>query len=157
MTKPLTLEQKKKNAKARAAADNSSTPKAGQKAYAAEAGKLKKVLDKVTGAKAGTDKQPALIPTPSGRFEQRTIDGKEVLKETVSKDIQDAADYWFLKKIEEGRAKDSAKKGGEKLLQAMEFEDKTSVLVFNSELQRKVRVQILQGAEKLRVEKNVTE
>lgn len=142
MTKPLTLEQKKKN--------KSANTNAGHKGYAGEAKKLKKTLDKVSG-------QPALLPPPEGKFSQQAIDGSSTLKETVSKDIQQAADYWFLKKTEEGRAKDNAKKGGEKLLKLMEYEQKTSVLVFNSELQRKVRVQILQGAEKLRVEKSVTE
>lgn len=108
-------------------------------------------------AAAGTEgKQAPLLPPPAGKFEQKSIDGKTVIKETVSKDIQDAAEYWFGKKVEEGRAKDNAKKAGEKLLKLMEFEKKTSVLVYNSDLHRKVRINIIEGAEKLRVEKNVS-
>ena len=100
-------------------------------------------------------KQGLLLPPPDGKFVQKSVDGKTTVKETVSKEIQDAAEYWFGKKVEEARAKDSSKKAGEKLLQLMEFDKKTSVLVFNSDLQKKVRVKIIEGAEKLRIEKNV--
>lgn len=95
--------------------------------------------------------------TPSGdAYKQDKIDGSGTLRETASKEVQDAADYWFGKRVEEARAKDNSKKAGEKLLQLLEYEKKTSVIVFNSGENRKVRVNILQGADKLRVEKNIS-
>lgn len=117
----------------------------------------KKAGKKEEGKKEEGKRQDLLMKPPEGTFKQGKIDGSGTLRETASKEIQDAAEYWFGKKIEEGRAKDNAKKAGEKLLQLMEYEKKTSVLVFNSDLQKKVRVNIIEGAEKLRVEKNVSE
>lgn len=105
---------------------------------------------------AASGKENLLMDPPKGPFKQRSVDGKTTVKETVPKEMQDAAEYWFGKKAEEGRAKNNCKKAGEKLLKLMEAAKKTSIVVFNSDLQRKVRVNILQGAEKLKVEKNLS-
>lgn len=112
---------------------------------------------KVKKAKDGKEpKQETLMPPPDGKFKQDKVDGSGTLRETTEPEIQEAAEYWFGKKVEEARAKDNAKKAGEKLLALMESAGKSSVIVFNSDLQKKVRVNILQGADKLRMEKNVT-
>lgn len=109
------------------------------------------------GEAARGGKEDLLLETPEGKFSQDKVDGSGVLKETVSKEIQEAAEYWFGKKVEEARSKANVKKAGEDLLKLMEKEEKTAIVVFNSDLQRKVRVNILQGAEKLRIEKNIND
>ena len=114
-----------------------------------------KLKAKKSKKKISKTEQGVLIP-PGGPYKQDKVDGTGTLRETASKEVQEAADYWFGKKVEEARAKDNCKKAGEKLLQLMEYEKKTSVIVFNSEENRKVRVNILQGADKLRVEKNIS-
>ena len=98
-----------------------------------------------------------LMPPPKGPFKQNKVDGSGVLKQTAPKEIQDAADYWFGKKEEEARSKDNVKKAAESVLKLMEKAKITTVLVFNSTTQSKWRVNILQGAEKLKIEKNVTD
>ena len=103
----------------------------------------------------GGGKEGLLLPPPDGKFEQRSVDGKTIIKETVSKDIQEAANFYFAAKDQENKAKAKSKTAAEKLLQAMEFEKKTNVVVYNQEEKRKDRIQILQGEEKLKVEKNV--
>lgn len=118
----------------------------------------KKVKSSGKGNKANGEKGPkqdALMDPPKGGYKQDKVDGSGTLRETTEPEIQDAADYWFCKRVEEARAKDASKKAGEKVLALMESAGKTSVIVFNSEEQRKVRVNILQGADKLRVEKNI--
>jgi len=115
--------------------------------------KLKSKKGKKVAAKGG--KQDNLLPPPDGKFKQDKIDGSGTLRETTEPEIQEAADYWFGKKVEEARAKDASKKAAEKVLALMESAGKTTVIVFNTEEQRKVRVNILQGADKLRVEKNI--
>lgn len=107
-----------------------------------------------TATKNKESKQKTLLPIPKGAYyTQKDITGTKALKETCSKEIQEQADYWFCKKAEEARAKDATKKAGEKLLQLMEYDKKTSIVVFDSEAQCKRRINILQGAEKLKVEK----
>ena len=115
-----------------------------------------KIKTKKSKTKAKNPDQGNLLTPPDGTYKQDKIDGSGPLRETASAEIQEAADYWFGKRVEEARAKDNSKKAGEKLLQLLEFEKKTSVIVFNSEENRKVRVNILQGADKLRVEKNIS-
>lgn len=100
MTKPLTLEQKKKNAKARAAAENSSTSKsAAQKSYDAESKKNEKILDK---AKGGA--QPGLPLTP-GQLKLSGFDGSQ-LKATTPLSVQVAANTYFDCKSDVEKAKD---------------------------------------------------
>jgi hypothetical protein len=118
-------------------------------------GKLK---TKKSGKTANEEKGPkqGTLPLPAGgKYKQQKVDGSGTLRETTEPEIQEAADYWFGKKVEEARAKDNSKKAGEKLLLLMESANKTSVIVFNSDLQKKVRVNILQGADKLKVEKEI--
>jgi hypothetical protein len=100
--------------------------------------------------------QDLLLPPPDGKFKQDKVDGSGVLKETVSKEIQAAADYFFAKKAEESTLKATLKSAVDKLIQAMDFEEKTSVVVYNSEERRKDRINLMHGEEKLKVEKNIT-
>lgn len=111
--------------------------------------------EKKTGSEKTESKDGLLMPPPKGPFKQKSVDGKTTVKETVPKKMQDAAEYWFGKKVEEARAKSNVKKAGEDLLKLMEADKRTSIVVFNSDIQRKVRINILQGAEKLKVEKNI--
>ena len=111
----------------------------------------------MTTAAKEKPKQGELALPKGGKMQQKTIDGKGIVKETTDPKIQDAGDYWFGKKVEEARSKANVKKAGEDLLKLMEKEEKTAIVVFNSDLQRKVRVNILQGAEKLRIEKNIND
>jgi len=111
---------------------------------------------KAAGAANGKKDDGLLLPPPDGTFKQDKVDGSGTLRETTEPEIQEATDYWFGKKIEEARAKDASKKAAEKVLALMESAGKSSVVVFNSEEQRKVRVNILLGADKLRVEKNIS-
>lgn len=100
-------------------------------------------------------KQDNLLPPPDGKFKQDKVDGSGVLKETPSKEIQDRANNFFAAKTRESKAKADVKETAEKLLQQMEFEKKTVVLVYNDEEKRKDRIWVKQGEEKLKVEKNV--
>jgi len=101
-------------------------------------------------------KDGLLMPPPKGPFKQQSVDGKTTVKETVPKKMQDAAEYWFGKKVEEAWAKSKVKKAGEDLLKLMEADKRSTIVVFNSDMQRKVRINIMQGAERLKVEKNIS-
>jgi len=104
-----------------------------------------------TAANEKVGKQEDLnIPGRGEKYEQKSVDGKETVKETCPKPLQDAADYLSGKKVEEARAKDNVKKAAEKLLDLMEKSEKTSIVYFDTERNCKRRVNIIEAAEKLK-------
>lgn len=100
----------------------------------------------------GREKEDLLLKPPAGPFKQNKIDGTGPLKETASKEIQEAADTWFCKKSAENKYKAESKKAAEKLLKLMEYEKKTMITVYDSEEKKKKVVTIRQGEEKLKVQ-----
>jgi len=146
---PLTTKGKA-NARTAARAAGSAAPAA--KAAATD---TKAKDTKAKDAKAGT--QAPLLPPPAGPFKQKDITGKTNIKATASKQIQETAEYWFGKKRDLNIVKNRADVAAEKLTKLMDADKITSVVVFDSDLQKKVRVNLKQGAEKLSVSRVTVE
>ena len=68
-----------------------------------------KMKMKKSKKKAKNPDQGNLLAPPDCTYKQDKIDGSGPLRETASKDVQEAADYWFGKRVEEARAKDNSK------------------------------------------------
>lgn len=110
-------------------------------------------MPKTTATDKKGPKQAALMPPPDGEYKQKDITGTKDIRRTAPKAVQDAADYWFGKKVEFARAKNNAEKAAEDLLKVMEKHEVTMCTVFDSEAQCKKIVTIRMGEERLKVEK----
>lgn len=92
------------------------------------------------------------LPGKGGHYQQKGLDGK-VIKETVDPKIQEDGDYWLGKKYAAAKAKEVAEEAMEKFLTLMRSKKKTSVVIFDTEKNCKRRVNIVNGTEKLKLEK----
>ena len=101
---------------------------------------------KISHKTDGVEKQ-TLLPLPKGgKFSQKDISGKNVLKETLDPKIQEAGNYWLGKKYHSVDAQEKEAKAATDFLKMLERLKKTSVVIFDSEKNCKRRVNVKQGS-----------
>ena len=97
-------------------------------------------------------KQDTLPIKPGDKYSQKDITGKGTLKETTPKEVQTAADRFFLRKADFACAKTNWDKAADELLAVMGKLKITQANVVDGEGYKK-RIVVKTGAEKLKVEK----
>ena len=96
-------------------------------------------------------KQGTLPIKPGDKYTQQKIDGSGTLKETTPKEIQTAADRFFLRKADFACAKSNVEKAASEMLASMGKHKMTQVKVYDQDRVPK-RIIIRSGEEKLKVE-----
>jgi len=114
------------------------------------------VKTRKTGRKNTPEQGTLEIPGAGDTYRQEKIDGSGTAKQTTPKKVQKAADYFFSKKADFACSKSNYDKAAEDLLKVMQDEKITQAKVYDADGYPR-RITVRQGAEKIKVEKDLND